>query len=209
MKNEIRGIFFDLGGVLVEIDKYYEALLKTEQTVFRVSAEKLRRVVRKEIVKIEQGKESPVAFWRRVSRRVRVDSPPTKILKSLFSAPFKKHARINRRTLAIVKQIRRSKRYSLGIISNTSDDHVAVMNKWKLFEYFDVVVLSNEIGFVKPQKEIFLHASRKIGIEPGQLLFIDDKSEWLVGARKCGFRTVHFKSPAQLEKQLRGLGVKV
>ena len=52
-----------------------------------------------------------------------------------------------------------------------------------VYDGFYPVILSNEIGFRKPQKQIFELASEKIGILPENLVFIDDSSRWVKSAR--------------------------
>ncbi len=203
--SQIRGIFFDLGGVCVVIDQYHKTLVG-QGSSFGVPIIKLDHIIAEEIGKIEKGKETGVQFWRRVAKKLKVPPLPDKIPKSLFFETFKKHARVNTRTLAIARKLRCAG-YPVGIISNTIDDHVAIMKTWKLFEYFDPVILSNKAHTRKPERKIFMFASRKMGIQPKHLLLIDDARWCLAGARACGFKTILFKSPAQLEKRLRKMRV--
>lgn len=204
-KNKIRGIFFDLGGVLVEKRKHDE-VFKENIARLRIPARAFGRIARDEIVALEKGQESSAKFWRRLAGRFHGTPLPARAASSLFREPFEKYAGINRRVLAVARQLR-AHGYPVGIISNTIDDHVVVMKKWKLFKYFDPVLLSNEMGCRKPERKIFRLASRKIGIPPENLLFIDDTPYCISGARKCGFKTILFRSSAQLEKQLKHFGV--
>ena len=204
-KNEIRGIFFDLGGVLVEKSKHNK-VFKDNIARLHIPAQAFGRIARDEIAALEKGKESSAKFWRHLARRLHVAPLPARAASSLFRESYKKHARINRRVLAVAQQLR-AHGYPVGIISNTIDDHTVVMKKWKLFQYFDPVLLSNEIGLRKPERKIFRLASRKIGIPPENLLFIDDTPYCIAGARKCGFKTILFKSSVQLRKRLKALGV--
>ncbi len=205
MKNKIRGIFFDLGGVLVEIDAYFKDLLRHERKLFRIPFKKMERAFHAEEKKIEKNQESSVEYWRRIAKRLRFPPIEDKVARTLLSRSFKKYGSIDARALAIAKKLLRSKRYRLGVISNTTNDHVAIMKKWKLFEYFDPVILSNEVGARKPERKIFMLASRHMGIPSRNLLFIDDNPKWLRAARKCGFKTILFQSPMQLKKQLKRL----
>jgi HAD superfamily hydrolase (TIGR01509 family) len=56
-----------------------------------------------------------------------------------------------------------------------------------LYEYFDALTISCEVGYLKPRKEIFEHALEQIGVEPDQALHVGDLFRAdVVGATACG-----------------------
>jgi putative hydrolase of the HAD superfamily len=55
---------------------------------------------------------------------------------------------------------------------------------------FDQVTFSYELGFIKPEREIYEHALRGLGVTPEEALFIDDREENIEGARAVGLHTV-------------------
>lgn len=65
---------------------------------------------------------------------------------------------------------------------------------WKpllpLNELFDDVVDSSEVGMRKPAPEIFLLALERLGLEPGDVVFVDDAPGNVVGAEVVGIRSV-------------------
>lgn len=64
----------------------------------------------------------------------------------------------------------------LGVITNS--EPVYQRNKLArvgLGDAFDVVVISGEIGAAKPDRAIFEHACRALGVEPGAALHIGDR----------------------------------
>ncbi len=58
--------------------------------------------------------------------------------------------------------------------------------------HFDVVVISYEVGCAKPDPEIFQITLDRLGVAPGQALFVDDRVENIDGARRLGIDTLHF-----------------
>jgi HAD superfamily hydrolase (TIGR01509 family) len=69
---------------------------------------------------------------------------------------------------------------------------------------------SCEIGMVKPEREIYLDCSRRLGVEPAQALFLDDKDKNVTGAEKAGMHAMIFDGEMSvLEKKLTELGVKL
>jgi putative hydrolase of the HAD superfamily len=72
----------------------------------------------------------------------------------------------------------RAKGLKLGIISNgLIKDLEYILKKLKLKKWFDVVVGIDSSNCVKPDKEIFLYALKKLGIIPNEALFIGDSVE--------------------------------
>jgi epoxide hydrolase-like predicted phosphatase len=92
-----------------------------------------------------------------------------------------------------------------GLVSNSwSTSHY---DRALLAELFDAVVISAEVGLHKPQPEIYLLASKRLGVEPERCVFIDDLRENCAGAEAVGMTAILHRdvatSVARLEKLLR------
>ena len=61
-----------------------------------------------------------------------------------------------------------------------------------LERWFDVVVVSCEVGVAKPDPVIFQTCLTRLGVEPSQALFVDDRIENIEGAARMGLHTFHF-----------------
>jgi len=61
----------------------------------------------------------------------------------------------------------------------------------------DVLVYSHEVGLAKPDPEIYALTCRLTGVEPDQVLFLDDSPAAIEGARRAGWRTVRYESTPQ------------
>jgi len=99
----------------------------------------------------------------------------------------------------------RERGLKLGIVSNTfvpgqaHDRHLA---KTGLVEFFPVRVYSCDLKIGKPKKEIFLHALKLVGVEPGNAVFVGDNFRVdVVGARQVGMFAV-LKSTQPVLKRL-------
>ncbi len=80
--------------------------------------------------------------------------------------------------------------YVLGIIANTITERE--IPNWiesdGLTDCFQAVVLSSKVGIRKPNAEIFLEASRRVGIEPSKCAYVgDNPAHDVVGARSAGY----------------------
>ena len=203
MKPKIKGIIFDLGGVL--IGDFSKAFFANTSKELKVPVNKIRRAIRREVVLLQQGKETSLQFWKRICKKLQIFPPSSKVLLSFWSKRYQQNAKLNKGTLLLIKQL--SRKYPLGIISNTVKEHTAVNRKRNLFKYFDIVLLSHNVGLRKPQKEMFQLASKRLRIPLNNLLFIDDELRWVKAARKAGLQSIQFKSPKQIEKRLKSIKV--
>ncbi|WP_155375608.1 HAD family hydrolase [Catellatospora vulcania] len=70
------------------------------------------------------------------------------------------------------------------------------------------VLVSYELGFLKPQPEFFARALAQIGRTPGECLFVDDKPGYVAGGTAAGIDSVLFRDNAQLFDLLRERGLR-
>lgn len=69
-------------------------------------------------------------------------------------------------------------------------------------EMFDVVIISGEVGLRKPQPEIYLLASDKLGLQPQECVFVDDLKTNIRGAEAVGMTGLHHKDTDETLKTL-------
>ncbi len=101
-----------------------------------------------------------------------------------------------------------SKKYKLALISNAPSKLLrGIIAENNLEQYFDAIVVSSEVGMVKPSPEIFELALEKLGAKAQDAVFIDDNIRHVEGAKKVGIRSIEFKSAEQLKAELATLEV--
>ena len=89
-----------------------------------------------------------------------------------------------------------------------------ISNSWGLGIYerapidlFDETVISGDVGLHKPQPEIYLLACERLGVEPGDCVFVDDLRENVTGAEAVGMAAIlHRDSAATVAKLEELLG---
>ena len=82
-----------------------------------------------------------------------------------------------------------------GLVANSWPDPARLLRAdveaAGLAELLDVIVFSEEVGFRKPQPEIFLHALEQLGVRPENAMFVGDRLDTDVqGAAQVGMATV-------------------
>ncbi|MGH9936805.1 MAG: HAD family hydrolase [Blastocatellia bacterium] len=111
------------------------------------------------------------------------------------------------RTVEILDELKRDG-YKIYALSNWSAETFPHARKrFQFFDWFDLTVISGEIGLVKPNREIFDFLLEKTGKRAEECVFIDDSQANAVAARELGFDAIHFRSPRQLRDELMKRGI--
>ena len=93
-----------------------------------------------------------------------------------------------------------SKKYKLGIISDTWPSIERILKSEGLSEYFSSKTYSFNLGVYKPNPKMYDHALRTLKIPAEETIFIDDSAENLAGAMNFGIQPVHinYKNEAEI-----------
>lgn len=104
----------------------------------------------------------------------------------------------------LVDYIRSLKRaYTTVLLSNAlSNLRELVSEDWAIDDAFHQLVISAEIGIVKPDPAIFHYTLEQIGFEPYETVFIDDMPENIDAARRAGMHAIHFERADQVRQRL-------
>lgn len=93
-------------------------------------------------------------------------------------------------TMPALEQLKR-RGLIIGLISNVIQDMDSTFTRLGLQPYLDIKVTSGEIGYDKPEPEIFLAALRKAELEPAEAIYVGDQYEIdVLGARGVGMQAV-------------------
>ncbi len=107
----------------------------------------------------------------------------------------------------ILKRLK-ARGYPLYGLSNWSAETFPfALSKYDFFHLFEKIVISGEVGVVKPDAAIYKVLLDKVGKPARECLFIDDSRANIDQAERLGFVTIHFTSPAQLEDEMNQLGI--
>lgn len=85
-------------------------------------------------------------------------------------------------------------RYPVGIITNGfSETQHKKMQRFELESRVSQVVISEEVGYLKPDPRLFEHATRLAGQDPSRILYVGDSySSDVVGGLQSGWKTAWF-----------------
>jgi len=93
---------------------------------------------------------------------------------------------------------------ALGLVSMCAPDTPSLWRTAPLGGAVDVEVFSCEVGLRKPDAEIYLLACERLGVAPGECLYVGDGSyRELSGATAVGMRAVLIRDPDEEAEVLR------
>lgn len=193
-------VLFDLGGVLTE---FRGAAALKQLTGARSEQEIWNRWLRSPWVRrFEAGDCSPREFADGVVTEWDLQLSPEQFVEAFtywLQDPFEGAEQLVRDT---------SRRATVGCLSNTNSLHWRhVIGRWPMLDLFTHRFLSFELGMVKPDREIFQYVTTSLGVDPKQILFLDDNMPNVESARACGMHSdpVRGVAQARLALQARGL----
>ena len=96
--------------------------------------------------------------------------------------------------------------YQTALLSNAWGDLRGFLEqKLKILDAFDQVIISAEVGLVKPDERIYRLAVERLSVAPGEAVFVDDFAHNVEGARLAGLHAIHFRSTDQARAELEQL----
>ncbi len=79
--------------------------------------------------------------------------------------------------------------------------------RFPFLSWFDDLVISGVEGVIKPDPRIFRILLERNAIAPESAVFIDDVARNADAATRLGIHGIHFRSPAQLRRELAAVGL--
>jgi HAD superfamily hydrolase (TIGR01509 family) len=193
----IAAIAFDLGNVLVAVD--HLRFCRRLAPLAGMSPEAVYAAVFQTGLEpgYDTGRLSSREFHRRLAAHFRLDLPYSRFIElwTEIFAPLEDMEEVAARL---------AQRYPLYLVSNTNELHFQYIqeNFASLLAHFRACILSFRVGSRKPEAGIFQALIRQAGLPPAQILFIDDKMDFVAAARTHGLVAWNFVAPREFQEQL-------
>lgn len=112
----------------------------------------------------------------------------------------------NQNVIALLPELK--KHYKLYLLSNTNSIHKKYgYQDYEFLKLFDKIILSHEIGFLKPEEEIYRAVEKVSGFPSEEHIFIDDILEYVDAAKNIGWDGIQFVGYKDLVKNLNARGI--
>lgn len=195
----IKAVFFDLGGVILRTE--FQAPRQHLAERLGMEYEDLVKLVFESpsSIRASVGEISDKDHWAEVTRRLRRPAAETEEIRREFFAGDV----VDRELVEFLRSLR--PRYFVGMISNAWPDLRDYIARQKFDDAFDHMIISGEVGVMKPEAQIYQIALEQARVSPNEAVFVDDMYENIEGCEKVGMHGIYFKDPAATLKQLETL----
>jgi len=194
----IKAVIFDYGGVM----KSSHPLSMDIATIYNISVEEVEKVKKITIPffsLLQRGLINEQEFWQKFSDAIKKPIPQN--YKELLREIYEKTLVLFPEMIEFVKKLK-DKGIKTAVLSNITKFQAEIIRKNNGYKEFDVLVLSYEEKLEKPELNIYLSVIKKLGVEPEECVFIDDKEKNLAPAKSLGMKTVLAKNSGQIIKDV-------
>jgi beta-phosphoglucomutase len=182
-QSKIKAIIFDMDGVLVDArDWHYEALNKA-LGIFGYEISRYDHLVtfdglptkrKLEMLSLERAFPRQLHDFISTLKQIHTVDIIHQRCRPIFHHEY---------ALARLKQ----SGFRIGLASNSIRMTIELMmKKAGLFDYLDVCLSNQDVERPKPDPQIYLEASRRLGLAPSECLVVEDNKNGIAAARSAG-----------------------
>jgi len=193
----IKAIIFDIGGVVIKTNhrKVHEYVKNKSGADYKYSL--------REYHNAETGKLKFETILKKIAVANKLNGND---YVKIYKFARRKFTNLDKKIVKMLGVFR--KNYKLYVLSNTNTVHKVVNKKLGVYDFFNRVFLSTDMGLRKPDLKIYRLVLKKTGLKPQETVFIDDKKENIFAANKIGINGILFENYSGLKKDLKKLGIK-
>ena len=199
----IKTIFFDIGGVLIDIhpERTYQYLSDSADVEVNMVKESFPWDAHDQYERGIMNNEDWFITYKESLPQ------PCCLKRSDFWNAWKLLLGEEKNTVNILEAL--NKQYSIWLLSNTNPKHIQdeIEKRYLFPSLVNGAVYSFDVGVRKPEKEIYEIAMQQANANPQECLFIDDLLENIQAAKQIGIEGIHFISSEQLKQELVHLGI--
>lgn len=195
----IQNIYIDFGGVLVRTEDKGPRTRAAER--LGITCRDLEKIVfeSESSRQASTGKIPEEAHWQAVAHALRLPRPEAdKVTDQFFAGD-----RADQTWIGFLRGLRPGRK--VGLISNAWSGLRAFITGQGFADIFDIMVVSAEVGVMKPDPRIYHLALEELQARPDESVFIDDMLVNVEAARAVGMAGIHFTQPEQALEGLKQL----
>jgi len=192
----MKTIIFDLGNVLVDYQP--EVLLTAVSAISQTTVPQLYQLATQFTHPMGTGQFSPQDLHQKHIELAGTDPHYPTFVRAFCQGIFRDEA-----ALAYALALQKRPSVKVGLLSNTNELHVDWLRQhipelWQL----DAVIMSNEVGLMKPNPAIYRLALERLGATAVTTLFVDDIPENVQAAQSLGISGIIHRNWAETAPQI-------
>jgi len=196
-------VIFDLGGVLIDWDPrhLYRKLIAGDEAAVELF---LATVCTHEWNRCQDAGRS----FAEGARGLKVEHPDKAELIDAYGTRFDEMiAGAIAGSVEILAELRDRGIPLYGLTNWSAETYPAALQRFAFLRWFRGILVSGEVGLIKPDPRIFALLIERFAIEPHCAVYIDDVEANVAAARPLGIHAIHFTTPARLREELIALGL--
>lgn len=198
----IQAVLFDWGGVLIENPA--PGLMACCAKALGVPVEDYVRAHNAHAEAFQKGSIPEGIFWQQVCGDL---DRPLPRQSSLWGDAFRAVYRPRPEVFGMARRLR-DRGCKTSLLSNTEAPAMEFFFDLG-YDMFDALTFSCAEGVFKPQREVYKVAAKKLGVAPAQCVLLDDRLDFVAGARNAGMKGIVYENLGQAQRGLAKLGVPV
>lgn len=196
-------IVSDLGNVVVKFD--HSIAIKRALNFSPLNFDEIHDAVfhSDEIREFEKGRIKPSDFFEFVRSTLRFNGLSYEEFLPIWNEIFT----LNEEVVAIYERLLASG-YRLIALSNINPLHLDyIKENYPFIKHLDKIIASCEVGYRKPEPQIYQAALDYLQARPDNIIYIDDLSEKVAGTQNLGICGIHYQDPQSLIENLEACGI--
>jgi putative hydrolase of the HAD superfamily len=195
----IRAVFFDFGGVIMRTE--YQSPRQKLAERFNMDYDEMDRAVfgSDSARRASLGEITEDAHWAAVLKRFKQPASEMQVFRNNFFGGDV----IDRKLVEYIRSLRG--KFHTGMISNAWSGLREFITKENIIDIFDTVIISAEIGVVKPSAKIYQIALDQAKVGADEAVFVDDMPLNIEACEKVGMKGILFNDPEESLSRLNQL----
>ncbi len=195
----IKAVIFDMDGVLVDSVscniESFRVLLKEYGVDYSVDKHK-------EL--IGNSLKDQIAFWKReYNIDEAIDEQEFSRKAFEIQKQLMKYCKIDPGLLVLLNNLK-AKKLLMGIgTSSTKSRAETILKSLEIYKYFSTLITAEDVKEYKPNPAIFLSVAKKLKVQPGECVVIEDASSGIEAAKRAGMKTIGLINQFQTREDLR------
>lgn len=198
MTGLVQAVIFDFGGVLMRTGD--PAGRREWEVRLGLPAGALERAVHGSDLwlKTQSGLVSPEQYWAQTAAMLGVAASDIPLLLH----DYFRDDHLDPDLMRLIATLRQAG-YKVGLLSNDALTLEArLRDDLAIYNDFDAVIISAEIGVMKPDERAYLAMTQALGVKPTEAVFIDDNAANIDGAHRAGLWAIRYEAEMDVRAAL-------
>lgn len=194
----LEAVIFDMDGVIIDSEPMHFEVVKKmmEEFDINITSEQLNRYI---------GTSNP-GMWNDLKKRFGIKKNIPDLLKQQYQLNIDMLGEYNEGAIPgvveLLKKLQKNKIKTAVASSSTPDYINAVVDKFKIRQYFSYILSGEQVEKGKPEPDIFLKAAQMLNVSPDFCVVIEDSEHGVAAAKRGGMKCIGFTNPNSGQQDL-------